>query len=641
MTINGLKAGTHKNHAIFRSNSYEYEDSKSKDHYIRINKIPLTLKFNGLTQHNEKDIRDTPEVEIDAEFTVTGTDIWGNNIASYNFPHKVYCNNQQLTPNNNKYTYKFTKGGVYDFKVVSEDNEKYTTSEHHEKITINDSGATETNMTITFRNDAGTSEVYSSNRIHATASITPNELTNKILMKVYYNGGLKETIQGTEYHNTDNMKKGTYKVTAEYAGDKHNLPCRSEYSFNVQTDPTDFTNLNFTTTSGGGNVSTGDMVNVTGCLKSTKSNTPLKNTEYRLIIKKNGGIVSNNIYRTDNNGNINNSYKLMDNGSYEIEVKYDGDNQYYSPCSKRRSINCNKKTTTISGYKTSIQPTNMQRVWLRDGNDNPMQNQYVIFYVNGLYYNKLTNNEGMAELQINLPFNKDYEVLVSFNDEGEINACNSQKNTNLLPNPLYDSTVEAFTMTVEPPVKQTRNAPYLQGVSFNNQSRAWSSLNSALISQDNGNEYLACYNINGRTTSVNRPDSIHFKGFWFEIPEDATIYSITARFKTTYWRVNGGGTPFQPDGNLRDAYFDPAYCGIPAIPTSYVRGVTPFENMWTESKCELIAFGNNKQCTLTPSILNDPDFVFSIDFGQNKTDNIAHFGLVYFELSVEYFEHED
>ena len=625
ITVTGLTAGTHTAYSIFRSLNYEYEDSTSKEYYFKVNKIPLTLKFNGLTQYNNYDIRETSNIELEIEFNVVGVNVWGNEVQAYNFPYKVYCNDVLLTGDDHVFTYTFEKAGTYTFKVVSEENEKYLANEYTETIVITDSGATETNITIDFTTDSQSSIIYSYDTIHITANITPSDLSDKVILKIYRNNNLIDTITGNTFTNSNKIKAGNYKVIAEYDGDKFYLPCSDEYTFTVTAESTDFTDLKFTTTGNIDNVYVNDIINITGTLKSTKNNIPLKNTKYSLIILCDGRIISDNIYTTDDNGNINNSYKFMESGSITIKLEYDGDDEYYAPISKSKSLTCSKKPVSLSGYKNSLWQTNQQIVYLKDVNGVAIPKQYVIFYVNGIYYERLTDNQGMAKLTINLnPGN--FNMVIGFNDETMINNCNNQKKTNVLVNNNYGSAVKEFTMTVQPPVKVTKHATNITNISFSGESRAWSSIDPSLISTDTYSEYMSCLNINNRYSKIKRPNSLHFKGFNFNIPSDAIIYSVEARFKTTFWGKNGGS-----------ASFDPAWCGFPALSNQgYEQGVKPNENSWTESVCVFNCYGENKKYTITPSFLNN-DFVFALDFGQNTSSNSADFGLVYFELSVNYF----
>ena len=629
ITVTGLTAGTHTAYAIFRSLNYEYEDSTSKEHYFKINKIPLTLKFNGLTQYNNYDIRQTSNIELEIEFNVIGVNVWGNEVQAYNFPYKVYCNDILLTGDDHIFTYTFEKAGSYTFKVVSEENEKYLSSEYSETIIITDSGATETNINITFTTNSQSDVVYSCDTINATAHITPQELLDEIILKIYRNNNLINTITGNTFTNTNKLKKGDYRIVAEYAGDKFYLPCSDEYTFTITAEPTDFTNLKFTTTTGNtNNVYVNDIITITSTLKSTKNNLPLKNTKYNLIITCDGRTISDNTYRTDSNGNINNSYKFMESGSITIKLEYEGDDEYYAPISKSKALTCSKKPVSLSGYKTSLWTTNKQSVYLKDVNDNPIVNQYVIFYINGIYYPKLTNTYGRASLDINLN-PKDYNMVIGFNDETMIANCNTQNKTNLLVNNNYNSAVKEFTMTVKPAVTITKHAVQIGNISINNESKAWSVVNPSLISNESPDdsylEYMTCMNINSRYSKIKRPNSLHFTQWGFNIPDKATISSIKVRFKTTFWGHNN-----------KPASFDPAWCGFPALNTSYEKGETPLEAHWTESICIFNCYGEDKKYNITPSFLNN-DFIFAIDFGLNNSDNSANFGLAYFELSVNYF----
>lgn len=626
ITVTGLTAGTHTAYSIFRSLNYEYEDSTSKEYYFKVNKIPLTLKFNGLTQYNNYDIRQTTNIELEIKFNVIGVNIWGNEVQAYNFPYKVYCNGILLTGDDHVFTYTFEKAGTYTFKVVSEENEKYLASEYSETIIITDSGAIETSIAILFWNDTHSTPIYPNDAIHINADITPEDLSDEVILKIYRNNNLIDTITGNTFNNTDKLKAGNYKVIAEYEGDKFYLPCSDEYTFTVTAEPTDFTNLKFTTNTGNtSNVYVNDIINITSTLKSTKTNLPLKNTEYNLIITCDGRTISDNIYTTDNDGNINNSYKFMESGSIIIKLEYEGDDEYYAPISKSKSLTCSKKPVSLSGYKNSLWQTNQQVVYLKDVNGVAIAKQYVIFYVNGIYYERLTDNQGMAKLNINLDPN-DYNMVIGFNDETMINNCNNQRKTNILVNNNYSSAVKEFTMTVQPPVKVTKHTTNIANISFSNESRAWNSTNPSLISTETYSEYMSCYNINNRYSKIKRPNSLHLKGFNFNIPPNAIIHSVEARFKTTFWGQNG-----------KSASFDPAWCGFPALSNQgYEQGSKPNENSWTESKCTFMCHGSNKKYSISTSFLNS-DFVFALDFGQNTSSNSADFGLVYFELSVNYF----
>ena len=108
-----------------------------------------------------------------------------------------------------------------------------------------------------------------------------------------------------------------------------------------------------------------------------------------------------NYVRTTNNDGIASIAINLNSGNYLISSSYEG-NENYSPSSTKNTV---KVLPTISGkditkyYKSDTQ----YYATFVDGEGNYLNNTMVTFNINGVFYQRKTNENGTARLNINLP----------------------------------------------------------------------------------------------------------------------------------------------------------------------------------------------------------------------------------------------
>lgn len=627
LIIKDITGGTHQSKAFFRSLSYEYGDSESNDYYFEVKRIPLTVRLDGLTRWNNYDIRNTSNIELTINFSVSAVNVWNNKVEASEFPCTVTVNGQEIVSDNNNYTYTFTRSGSYTFKVVTEETDKYLSDEYTETINIRDSGASNSMFSPTlWSDDKVDSNFYPWCELEYDCGINPSSLRSQVKLEIRKGSAIVQSVNGCSW--SGKLSAGNYTIRAIFNGDKFYKGSRQDYSFSVKGEPTDFTNMTLklagSSSTNPSSVDVGNAIEITAQLKSTVKNDILSNTDYQLIIYRNNSVISKNIYTTDSNGNVSRSYKFPEEGSYRVELKYEGDGANYASTSKSISTTCGKNNPSISGWLTALYPTNTNRVYLRDSAGNPLNGQHVIWYVNGVYYDRITDNNGISYLNINLP-SRNYSVKVGFNDSSLINGYNNSQNANVLVNPAYGSTSETFTMRVSPPITTVKTATSVADISVSG-GRKWNDTTASKIAENNGSSYISCLNIGGKTSSVNRPNSLHLKGFDFsEIPRNATIDNIEVVVSITYWSKSG------------KASFEGSYCGFPALGDAYQPIRPPNENSWTETTTYFDNYGDDKKYNISASFIRNKNTVLAIDFGRNASSNIADFGLVYVAMKVNWY----
>ena len=122
------------------------------------------------------------------------------------------------------------------------------------------------------------------------------------------------------------------------------------------------------------------------------------------------------IVGTDENGVATLHISNPSKGKYSIEYEFKGDINYY-PHKSSSTIIVADSTTVLTGndLKMYYKDGSKFNVTLTDLNSVPMANETVTFNINGLSYNRTTNENGVAGLNINL-WPGTYKISYSYSD---------------------------------------------------------------------------------------------------------------------------------------------------------------------------------------------------------------------------------
>ena len=156
-----------------------------------------------------------------------------------------------------------------------------------------------------------------------------------------------------------------------------------------------------------------------------EDNVVLADQEVTITITS-GDIEIQTLNVTTNNYGIINLPLLYDIGAYNITVSYDGDefigNAYYTGIIDDNTFNIKSLPVIIVGADVTIPTKAKQKfeITLKDESNRLLPNKTVEFTVNGISYNRTTNENGIAGLNINLNMG-DYDMTVKYTDnEGKI-----------------------------------------------------------------------------------------------------------------------------------------------------------------------------------------------------------------------------
>ena len=168
-------------------------------------------------------------------------------------------------------------------------------------------------------------------------------------------------------------------------------------------------------------------------------------------------------YTTDNRGQIKIDLNELNAGFYRAIISFDG-NENYTSANQRISININKitsqilyqnMTTTAVDVDTDGRVGEYFYITLTDSKGNALANKFVQIGFNGNVYNRTTDNDGKAKLQINLKNAGTYTFAVAFLGDENYNGSfivakivvNKQKGSLTVPNKSYSTSAKTKTLT--------------------------------------------------------------------------------------------------------------------------------------------------------------------------------------------------
>ena len=291
----------------------------------------------------------------------------------------------------------------------------------------------------------------------------PVDATGNILITVNGESIYIPVVNGSVSWTISNLSSGVYGVEAQYSGDYKYLANSSTSSFNVIRYNSTFDIIT------GGSGWTGEDINMSVILSDDATgnvSVSINGTDYVLPVV---------------DGRVDFTIPELDAGDYEVVVNYTGDYKYDNASSVFNfTVNSNhpiiKAENVVKYYAGS------QRLYVNLTNvrGDKLSGETLYITVNGVTYSRITNDEGVCSIPINLP-SGEYDVNVVYNTSE-----------------LYDPIMEVVNVTV----LATVEADDLVKI-FGNASQYW-----ARFTDSNGNALVnttVSFNINGvfynRTTN--------------------------------------------------------------------------------------------------------------------------------------------
>ena len=223
--------------------------------------------------------------------------------------------------------------------------------------------------------------------------------------------------------NTDNngnfiarltkINPGTYLITATYYGNSIYNQAKTEITKKiVKKEPTSITAPDITTTYNTEKDLVITLVN--------NQNSPLSNTEITVDLGTGA-----KTYTTDNNGQIKISTKDLAPNTYEVKIRYNG-NENYKQSDTTSKLTINKQTTKITSTDvTTIYNGNKNLAITLTSNQIPLRDMLITVAIGTSIKQYRTDNNGQLEISTN-NLNPDiYDVKIRFNGDENYEQSNT------------------------------------------------------------------------------------------------------------------------------------------------------------------------------------------------------------------------
>lgn len=153
----------------------------------------------------------------------------------------------------------------------------------------------------------------------------------------------------------------------------------------------------------------------------------LNNKTIYLIV--NGKIVATG--HTNTHGNIVFNYTLLNNGKYNFQLRFDGE-ENYTDSSNSQNFDIAKTKTTIHIFnikETKIGEKIVFKALLSDREGNPLNNKLVNFYINGEKVGSaITNREGLVTYEYIPQKAGEFKIEAKFNEDIDYSSSQTQSN---------------------------------------------------------------------------------------------------------------------------------------------------------------------------------------------------------------------
>lgn len=296
-------------------------------------------------------------------------------------------------------------------------------------------------------------------------------------------------------------------------------------------------------------------------------------------------------------------------GSHQFKIVYQGDTWREKTVSNAVSVSVSSTSTTLVHSNSDIYQYTKDYVRLVDSDENGVPNKQVKYVINGVTYNKITDNNGYVDMNINLLPNE-YPVHVIFNGD------NSHQMSTL----DYNLRVKELETVWKPSHSQLGNhdqklSPY----------QIWNNLG---FDEPSGVGYCTCgYSTNNEEVispssgSYHTPDKLNNYNFGFNIPRNAKIREIKVRVYERQYNPRGSGLPNIGNAILTIQDHDPRVCATQ--PLRAETGYNINEVSWVNPRVE-------------PDEINSSNFTVGLEHGKNESNNTGALMLKYFEIGVRY-----
>ena len=273
-----------------------------------------------------------------------------------------------------------TKSGIYNITATYNGNNKYVSKDAN-KTSIDVSKVDGCDMNITIPDEIKTGE-------NTTITVDlPEDATGNVTVTINTQNYTSEVKNGIANITISNLPIGNYNVTIAYSGDNKYVPVSANKTINV-------------TSNGGVNLTANDVVMIYkdgsrlyATLLDSRGN-PIANTTISFTIN---GVTYNRT--TDENGSASIALNL-EHGLYKAVISCVG-NETYNSTSVEVNVTINSSIKADDLVKMYKNDTQFSGIFMGE-NGKPLVNTTVRFNINGVFYNRTTDKNGIAILNINL-----------------------------------------------------------------------------------------------------------------------------------------------------------------------------------------------------------------------------------------------
>ena len=280
--------------------------------------------------------------------------------------------------------------GEYNVNVTYNGDNNYYPSSTVAKLNITFTPKTSVNVTVNKGDDPRDNVI--------SVIVDPKEVTGNVTVNVDGKEYIVDLVNAKANITVSNLTAGEHIINVTYNGDKNYDSSNVTVKFNETFSPIV-------------NLTVADLEKYFG--GSEKLEAVLTDCLGKAIV--NGTVIftingKDYVKYTDKNGSAFMSINLVP-GKYNITVKFNGTG-LYNPMTVNSSVTV--KSTVIGNdiVKMFRNGTQYSALFL-DSNGNPLANATVKFNINGVFYTKITNGEGIAALNIQL-LPKEY-IITNYN----------------------------------------------------------------------------------------------------------------------------------------------------------------------------------------------------------------------------------
>ena len=444
-----LNDGSYNISSVFEGNRYYYP-SKSINNTVLVKPVATAMTVSA------DDILVGDEAVITAKINAT------EGVVLFN----ISGNAQYATVTDGTATARFANLGNGTYTVVAKyDKFKgYLGCENTTSFTVNKVSKYDFNADV--------SDVKVGEDVTVNVDL-PDDANGEVVAIIGTNNYTANVVKGSAKITISNLTMGKYNISIVYKGDSKYASSTIYKTVNVGKSDVIFTVVDLEKYMGGSEKLEAILLDINGNAIANES----------VIFNVNG---KDYVRYTDENGSAFMNIGLTP-GKYDVSAKFNGTKDYNS--ARANATVVIKSTTAGQNIVKMFRNTTQYYALFLDGNGKALVNTTIKFNINGVMYERKTNESGIAKLNINL--NAGDYVITNYNTvTGEENSNNITVKSLIVDN--YDLTKyylngSKYTIKV---IGKDGNIAANQEVTFN--------INGAIYKRTTGDDGIVSLNINLR-----------------------------------------------------------------------------------------------------------------------------------------------